>query len=95
MTLVKEGLIQSLYNQSQLSKHQSRVVAQTVFELIKKALESGDDVLISGYLKCIVRNMADRRGRNAHTGEDVTLKLRRVTTLKCSPVMRERINRKG
>jgi integration host factor subunit alpha len=53
MAVVKDGLIQSLYDQCQLSKHQSRVLVETVFELIKKDLESGEDVLIIGFGKFI------------------------------------------
>jgi integration host factor subunit alpha len=62
MTLVKENLIQSLYNQCGFSKHQSRALVDNVFELIKKSLESGDDVLISGFGKFMVKKKAQRRG---------------------------------
>ena len=51
MTLVKDNLIRSLYDQCGLSKQKSIVLIETVFELIKKALESGEDVLISGFGK--------------------------------------------
>jgi integration host factor subunit alpha len=95
MTLVKDNLVQTLYDQAGLSKHQSRAAIERVFELIKKALESGEDVLISGFGKFIVKEKATRRGRNPATGEDLTLDPRRVITFKCSPVMRERINGKG
>jgi integration host factor subunit alpha len=51
MTLVKENLVQSLYDQVGLSKQQSQALVDNVFELIKKSLESGEDVLISGFGK--------------------------------------------
>jgi len=73
MTLTKENLIQTLYDQAGFSKHQSRAVVETVFELIKKALESGEDVLISGFGKFSVRKKAPRKGRNPATGEDLML----------------------
>ena len=95
MTLVKDNLIQSLYDQCGLSKEKSKVLVETIFELVKKALESGEDVLISGFGKFIVREKGARRGRNPATGEDLTLNPRRVITFKCSPVMRDRINDKG
>jgi integration host factor subunit alpha len=68
-------------------------VVDTVFELINKALESGENVLISGFGKFSVRRNAPRKGRNPMTGEDLTLEPWRVITFKCSPVMRNRINR--
>jgi integration host factor subunit alpha len=70
-------------------------MVETVFELVKKALESGDDVLISGFRKFIVRKKEARRGRNPQTGQDLTLDPRKVITFECSPVMRDRINGKG
>lgn len=42
-------------NQSRFSKQKARNTVETVFELVKKALESGEDVLISGFGKFIVR----------------------------------------
>jgi integration host factor subunit alpha len=70
-------------------------MVETVFELVKKALESGDDVLISGFRKFIVRKKEARRGRNPQTEQDLTLDPRKVITFECSPVMRDRINGKG
>jgi integration host factor subunit alpha len=95
MTLVKDDLIQTLYDQAGFSKHKARTTVETVFELVKKALESGEDVLISGFGKFIVREKAARRGRNPQTGTSLTLEPRRVITFKCSGVMRERVNGKG
>lgn len=92
MTLVKDNLVQTLCNQAWLSKHQSRAAVDMVFELIKKSLESGEDVLISGFGKFIVKEKGARRGRNPATGEDLTLDSRKVITFKCSPLMRERVN---
>ena len=95
MTLVKDDLIQALYGQAGFSKQKSRTTVETVFELVTKALESGEDVLISGFGKFIVREKGARRGRNPQTGQDLTLDPRRVITFKCSPRMRDRINGKG
>jgi integration host factor subunit alpha len=95
MTLTKDDLIQTLYDQSGFSKQKARTTIETVFELVKKALESGDDVLVSGFGKFIVRKKEARRGRNPATGEDINLDARKVITFKCSPVMRDRINDGG
>jgi integration host factor subunit alpha len=95
MTLVKDNLIQSLYDQCGLSKQTSRILVDSLFEVIKKVLESGEDVLISGFGKFSVRKKAPRRGRNPATGEDLPLDARTVVTFKCSPRMRDRINGAG
>jgi integration host factor subunit alpha len=96
MTLTKENLVQTLYDQCGFSKHQSRALVETVFEMVKKSLESGDDdVLISGFGKFSVKNKSQRRGRNPATGEDLTLDARRVVTFKISRVLRDKINGEG
>jgi integration host factor subunit alpha len=92
MTLVKENLVQSLYDQVGLSKQQSKVLIDNVFELIKKSLEYGDDVLISGFGKFIVKEKAERKGRNPATGGDLQLDARRVVLFKCSRVLREKFD---
>jgi integration host factor subunit alpha len=57
-------------------------------------LESGEDVLISGFGKFQVRKKRERRGRNPATGEDLMLAPRRVVTFKGSGKLREKINGK-
>ena len=95
MTLAKENLIQTLYDQSGFSKHQSRAVVEAVFELVKKALEAGDDVLISGFGKFSAKKKAPRRGRNPATGESLPLDARTVVTFRCSGILRDKINATG
>ena len=95
MTLIKENLMQSLYEQVGLSKQQSKALVERMFEQIKKSLESGEDVLISGFGKFIVRQKSPRRGRNPATGGDITLDARRVVTFSCSPVLKDKINGAG
>ena len=95
MTLVKDDLIQTLYDQAGFSRQTARTTVETVFELGKKALESGEDVLISGFGKFSVKKKAPRKGRNPATGEQLPLDARTVVTFRCSPVMRDRINGKG
>jgi len=92
MTVTKENLIQTLYDQSGFSKHQSKALVETVFELVKKELEGGDDVLISGFGTFCVKKKSARRGRNPATGEDLTLDARRVVVFRNSTVLRNKIN---
>ena len=63
-----------------------------LLELIKSSLESGDNVLISGFGKFIVKEKGERRGRNPSTGEDMILEPRKVVTFRCSGNLRDKIN---
>ena len=92
MSLTKDHLISSLYNQCGLSKSQSAIIIESILEIIKKTLQSGEVVLISGLGKFCVNNKNERRGRNPATGEDLMLNSRKVVTFRCSDRLRYRIN---
>ena len=92
MALVKDDLIQTLYDQSGFSKQTSKALVDTVFKLIKKALESGDDVLISGFGEFSAKKKAPRKGRNPATGEDLPLDARTVVTFQCLTVLKDKMN---
>ena len=95
MTLTKDHLIESIRKCLDISKFESSRILESVLETIKTSLSNGEDVLISGFGKFIVKEKAARKGRNPATGEDLTLDSRRVITFKCSPVIKERVNGKG
>jgi len=95
MTLTKDHLVSSIGKRLGISKFESSRILESVLETVKNSLSNGEDVLISGFGKFIVREKASRRGRNPKTGQDLTLDPRRVITFKCSGVMRDRLNGKG
>jgi integration host factor subunit alpha len=77
------------------TKKESEQRVETLLEIIKKSLESGEDVLVSGFGKFCVRNKKERKGRNPATGADLLLSKRRVITFRCSSVLRDRMNGKA
>ena len=95
MTLTKEHIIGSIQSQFDISTPESSRLVESLLETIKATLVNGEDVLISGFGKFIVKGKAARRGRNPATGEDMTLDARRVITFKCSALLREKINGRG
>lgn len=95
MALTKARIIDEIHNQLRFSKKKSVELTETLLELMKKNLESGDDLLISGFGKFCVREKRQRRGRNPATGEDLILRPRRVVTFKCSGKLREQVNANG
>jgi integration host factor subunit alpha len=93
-TLTKAHIIDAIAAGNGFTRKKSIETVETVLELIKQALESGDGVLISGFGKFCVRKKAKRKGRNPATGEDMLLAPRRVVTFQCSGILREKLNRK-
>ncbi len=93
MSLTKEKIINDIYNHIGLSKTQSRDAVERLFEIIKQTLEEGEDLLISGFGKFVIKEKAERRGRNPQTTEDLRLRARRVVVFKTSGVLRNKINK--
>jgi len=92
MALTKIQIVESIHNQIGLPKNKSTDIVETLLEIIKSTLASGEDVLISNFGKFCVKEKAERKGRNPATGDDLMLEPRKVVTFKCSGKLRERVN---
>ena len=91
MALTKNDIVAAVHELG-FTKKKSVDVIESLLEIIKKALETSEDVLISGFGKFCVKQKNKRRGRNPATGEDLILRERRVVTFKCSGKLRNKIN---
>ena len=80
MTITKASLIKSICNTSKVPRQESTSRVESLFEIIKRTLASGEDVMISGFGKFYVKEKKERRGRNPYTGDDMKLRARRVVT---------------
>jgi integration host factor subunit alpha len=95
MSLTKAQIVEALFAENIFTKTESARIIDTLFELIKKSLEDGEDVLISGFGKFSVKEKQGRNGRNPQTGEPLKLSPRKVVTFKCSGVLRTAMNGEG
>ena len=93
-TLTKAHIIDVVAERNGFTRKKSIETVEILLERIKQSLESGDDVLISGFGKFCVKKKTKRRGRNPATGTDMMLKPRKVVTFQCSGILREKVNRK-
>ena len=92
MALTKSQITDAIAEQNGFTRKKSTETVETILEIIKSTLASGDDVLISGFGKFCVKDKRERKGRNPATGEEMMLAPRRVVTFKCSGKLRDRIN---
>lgn len=95
VTLRKSQIVDAVHEQALGFNHprtKSVETVETLLEMIKRALESGDDVLISGFGKFCVHEKKERRGRNPATGEEMVLAPRKVISFKCSSNLRNKVN---
>ena len=91
MALTKNEIVGKVHDMG-FTKKKSADVIESLLEIIKASLADGEDVLVSGFGKFCVNEKSARRGRNPATGQDLTLRERRVVTFKCSGKLRDRIN---
>ena len=92
MTLTKNDVVEQIQSDLGLPRNRSVKIVESLIELIKAALESGDDVLVSGFGKFCIQTKHERRGRNPATGEDLILDSRKRVAFKCSGKLRDKIN---
>ena len=92
MTLTKAQIVDRIPDRLGFSRKKSVDVVETLLEILKRTMESGEDVLISGFGKFCVKQKQARRGRNPATGDDMMLSGRRVVVFRCSKLLRDKIN---
>jgi integration host factor subunit alpha len=92
MALTKVQIVESICNQIGFTQKRSSEIVETLLEIIKSTLESGEDVLISNFGKFCVKHKNERKGRNPATGDAMMLAPRKIVTFKCSGKLRDRIN---
>ncbi|HIJ19493.1 MAG TPA: integration host factor subunit alpha [Deltaproteobacteria bacterium] len=95
MAVTKANLIDSVYEKSGLQKQQSTSAVESLLEIMKRTLTSGEDILIIGFGKFYVKDKNERKGRNPHTGNGLMLDARRVVKFRCSDVMKDKVNGEG
>ncbi|MFU2059584.1 integration host factor subunit alpha [Avibacterium volantium] len=93
MTLTKVELADSLIEKHNLNKRDAKLLVESFFEEIRVALESGQDVKLSGFGNFELRDKASRPGRNPKTGESVSVSARRVVVFKPGQKLRSRVEK--
>ncbi len=94
MTLTRTHIVEEICDKIGYTKKQAQETVESLLEVIKKTLESGEDVLVSGFGKFCVNEKKERKGRNPVTGDDLMLRARKVVTFKCSAKLRDKVNGK-
>ena len=94
MTLTKAIIAEAISKKMSYANWESLEMVDSLLEIMKQTLESGEDVLISGFGKFSVKEKMERQGRNPQNGQPMMIAPRRVLTFKCSGNLRDRINGK-
>ncbi|MFZ2197959.1 MAG: HU family DNA-binding protein [Thermodesulfovibrionales bacterium] len=76
-----------------LTKNQTEIVVETVFESIKKALMQGEKIEIRGFGNFRLKTRNPRKARNPKTGETVEVPGKKVLYFKVGKALKEDLNK--
>ncbi len=88
----KLELINTLKNESQISKKEAATVVDIFFGKISEALAEGDRVEIRGLCSFFVKEYQSYKGRNPRTGETVDVAPKRLPFFKCGKELKDRVD---
>jgi len=91
--MTKAQLIELVSEQTAgLTKHQTEVVVNAIFNSIKDALSRGDKIEIRGFGSFRLRSRRMREGRNPKTGATVSVPAKRVPFFKAGKELKELVD---
>ena len=90
-TLTRAELAEAIGSKTGFSHAESLRLIDRVLSLMSEALRRGENVKLSGFGTFVLRDKAERMGRNPKTGREVPITSRRVLTFRASLRLRDRI----
>ena len=91
--MTKAQLIERVSEQTAgLTKHQTEVVVNAIFNSIKDALSRGDKIEIRGFGSFRLRSRRMREGRNPKTGTTVSVPAKKVPFFKAGKELKELVD---
>lgn len=91
MALTKAEMAQRLFEDVGLNKREAKEFVDVFFDVIRDALEKGENVKLSGFGNFDLRQKNQRPGRNPKTGEEIPISARRVVTFRAGQKLKARV----
>jgi integration host factor subunit alpha len=91
MALTKADMAERLFEELGLNKREAKEIVELFFEEVRKALEHGQQVKLSGFGNFDLRDKNERPGRNPKTGEEIPITARRVVTFRPGQKLKSRV----
>ena len=90
--MTKADLVEEVANLESLTKKETELIVDTIFDNIALALTKGDKVELRGFGSFRIRQRNPRNGRNPKTGNTVNVPEKRVPFFKVGKRLRELVN---
>lgn len=91
MALTKAEMAEHLFAEVGLNKREAKEFVDAFFEAMRKALEDGEQIKLSGFGNFELRSKNQRPGRNPKTGEEIPISARRVVTFRAGQRLKQRV----
>ncbi|MHB1947443.1 MAG: integration host factor subunit alpha [Gammaproteobacteria bacterium] len=91
MALTKAEMAEHLFDGIGLTKREAKELVELFFNKVSAALESGQQVKLSGFGNFELHDKNERPGRNPKTGEEIPVSARRVVTFRSGQKLRARV----
>jgi len=90
--MTKADLIDEVSRLTELTRKDSEVIVETVFESVVRSLRSGDKIEIRGFGSFRTRQRKPRVGRNPKTGDRVEVPAKKIPFFKPSKELKDMVN---
>jgi integration host factor subunit beta len=90
--MTKADLVEEVTKLGDLTRRDSEVIVETIFDSVIGALRSGDKIEIRGFGSFRIRQRKPRIGRNPKTGTRVEVPAKKVPYFKPSKELRDLVN---
>lgn len=91
--MTKQEIISKLAEEHKMSKKAVEKVITGMFDTITDELLAGNQVAIAGFGKFLVRDVADRKGRNPRTGEEMLIPAHKAVVFKAATALKDTVNK--
>ena len=90
--MTKADLIDEVSRLTELTRKDSEVIVETIFESVVRSLRAGDKIEIRGFGSFRTRQRKPRLGRNPKTGEKVEVPAKKIPFFKPSKELKDMVN---
>ena len=90
--MTKADLIEEVSRVVEVTRKESEIIVETIFDGVVKSLRKGDKVEIRGFGSFRTRERQGRIGRNPKSGEKVTVPPKTIPFFKPSKELRDMVN---
>ena len=88
----KADLVKLIAERTGKPQTEVKLMLDATMDVISETLVKGDDVNLIGFAAFKVKSVAERKGRNPATGEEITIAARKTVTIAPGKSLKDAVN---